>query len=189
VTGAGEDLRVGIGFDAHRFAPERPLILGGVRLRDTDGLQGHSDADVLVHAIMDALVGGAGMDDIGTLFPDSDPAYAGADSVALLASVTGLLRESGWEPVNVDAVVVCEEPRVAPHRRAMRERLAEAMGMAVGEVTLRGTTTEGMGFTGRGEGIAAQAVALVRQIRAPQPPSSTDGFRRARRRLPRGHRV
>lgn len=162
MSGPDAGLRVGVGFDAHRFAPDRPLVLGGVRLRDTDGLAGHSDADVLTHAVMDALLGAAGLDDIGTLFPDSDPAFAGADSVELLASVARLLREHGWEPVNVDAVVICEQPRVAPHRPAMRERLAAALGVEVERVNLRGTTTEGMGFTGRGEGIAVQAVALVR---------------------------
>ena len=153
--------RVGSGFDAHRFAPERPLVLGGVRLREKDGLEGHSDADVLTHAIMDALLGAAGLGDIGGLFPDTDAAFAGADSVDLLAVVGRLLREQGWEVVNVDAVVVCEEPRVAPHREAMQERLAEALGIDAGRVAVKGTTTEGMGFTGRREGIAAQAVALV----------------------------
>jgi len=156
-------LRVGMGFDAHRFAPERALVLGGLRLREQDGLLGHSDADVLTHAVMDALLGAAGLDDIGELFPDTDPAFAGADSVALLGAVVQLLRERGWEIVNVDAVVICEEPRIAPHRAAMRERLAGGMGVETDRVTLRGTTTEGLGFTGQREGIAAQAVALVRK--------------------------
>jgi 2-C-methyl-D-erythritol 2,4-cyclodiphosphate synthase len=154
-------LRVGLGYDAHTFTPERALVLGGLRLRERDGLGGHSDADVLAHAIMDALLGAAGLEDIGNLFPDADPAFAGADSLELLGQVAGILRHNGWEPVNVDAVVVCEEPRIAPHREAMRARLAEAMGVGVDQVGLRGTTTEGMGFTGRGEGIAAHAVALV----------------------------
>jgi 2-C-methyl-D-erythritol 2,4-cyclodiphosphate synthase len=154
-------LKVGLGLDAHRFASERALVLGGVRLREENGLEGHSDADVLTHAIMDALLGAAGLDDIGSLFPDDDPAFAGADSVELLGQVVGLLRENGWIPVNVDAVVVCEEPRVAPHKQAMRERLAAAMGLELEQVGLRGTTTEGMGFTGQREGIAAQAVVLV----------------------------
>ena len=154
-------LRVGLGMDAHRFAPGRALVLGGVRLRDKDGLEGHSDADVLTHAIMDALLGAAGMEDIGSLFPDDEPAFAGADSLKLLATVVGLLREQGWRPVNIDAVVICEEPRVAPHRQSMRERLAAAVGVEVDQVGLRGTTTERMGFTGKREGIAAQAVALI----------------------------
>lgn len=161
MSGGGPAFRVGLGVDAHRFAVDRPLILGGVRLRDTDGLAGHSDADVLTHAVMDALLGAAGLEDIGHYFPDSDPAYRGADSVLLLRRVVALVREAGWLPVNVDAVVVCEEPRVAPHRAAMRAVIAEAMELAVDRVGLRGTTTEGMGFPGRGEGILVQAVALV----------------------------
>ncbi len=165
MTGGACPCRVGIGFDAHRFAPERPLILGGVTLRQRNGLLGHSDADVLAHAIMDALLGAAGLEDIGALFPDCDPAYKGADSMELLASVAGLLREQRWIVVNVDAVVICEEPRIAPHRQAMRECLAGAMGVGVDRITLRGTTTEGMGYTGRGEGIAAQAVALIERMK------------------------
>ena len=157
-------LRVGLGYDAHRFVSDRPLVLGGVRLRETDGLEGHSDADVLVHAVMDALLGAAGMEDIGHYFPDSDPVYAGADSIKLLEAVAGLLREEGWSVCNVDVVVICEEPRIAPHRAAMKERLAAAMGIDADQVGIRGTTTEGMGFTGRREGIAAQAVALVERI-------------------------
>jgi 2-C-methyl-D-erythritol 2,4-cyclodiphosphate synthase len=164
VNGREPRLRVGVGIDAHRFAAERALVLGGVRLREKDGLEGHSDADVLTHAIMDALLGAAGMEDIGSLFPDTDSALTGADSVELLGSVVRLLRHHGWRPVNVDAVVVCEEPRVAPHRRAMRERLAAAMELEIERVTLKGTTTEGLGFTGRREGIAAQAVALVERV-------------------------
>ncbi len=155
------DLRIGLGLDAHRFVADRPLVLGGVRLRDHDGLQGHSDADVLTHAVMDALLGAAGLEDIGTLFSDGDPAFRGADSVELLGTVARLLDERGWRAVNVDAVIICEEPRVAPYREAMRARLAAALELDIDCVTLKGTTTEGLGFTGRGEGIAAQAVALV----------------------------
>jgi 2-C-methyl-D-erythritol 2,4-cyclodiphosphate synthase len=161
VTRDGAEYRVGMGFDAHRFAAERPLVLGGLRLKEQDGLLGHSDADVLAHAIADALLGAAGLGDIGGLFPDTDPAFAGADSLELLATVARLLRHHGWEMVNVDAVVICEEPRIAAHRADMRERLAAAMRVETDRVTLRGTTTEGMGFTGRREGIAAQAVALL----------------------------
>jgi 2-C-methyl-D-erythritol 2,4-cyclodiphosphate synthase len=153
--------RVGLGYDAHRFAPDRALVLGGVTLREHDGLLGHSDADVLVHAVMDALLGAAGLEDIGYYFPDTDPVFAGADSVDLLDAVVVLLRDRGWRPVNVDAVVICEEPRIAPHRARMRARLAAALGVEPDAVGIRGTTTEGMGFTGRREGIAAQAVALV----------------------------
>ncbi len=160
--------RVGVGIDAHRFAPDRALILGGVRFRDHDGLEGHSDADVLAHAIMDALLGAAGLEDIGHYFPDSDPAFQGADSLGLLTTVAMLVRNAGWEVANVDAVVVCEEPRIAPYRQEMRGRLARAMGVEPGQVGVRGTTTEGLGFTGRREGISAQAVALVERCRAPR---------------------
>jgi 2-C-methyl-D-erythritol 2,4-cyclodiphosphate synthase len=152
-------LRVGTGFDSHRFAPERPLVLGGVRLRETNGLLGHSDADALAHAVMDALLGAAGLEDIGKLFPDNDPQFAGADSIRLLGSVAALLRRNGCEPVNVDAVVICDEPRIGPHRTEMRARLAKAIGIPVEDVNVKGKTTEGLGA--HGEGIAVQAVALV----------------------------
>jgi 2-C-methyl-D-erythritol 2,4-cyclodiphosphate synthase len=168
VTAADPGLRVGLGYDAHRFAPDRALVLGGVRLREHDGLAGHSDADVLAHAIMDALLGAAGLEDIGHYFPDTDPAFAGADSLRLMAAVAALLGEKGWRTANVDAVVVCEEPRISPHRQAMRERLAAAIGVEPERVGLRGTTTEGMGFTGRREGIAAYAVALVERVPLPE---------------------
>lgn len=165
MTGARADLRVGLGVDAHRFAPERPLVLGGVRVRERDGLEGHSDADVVTHALMDALLGAAGLEDIGHFFPDDDPAFAGADSLHLLARVGDMLTKAGWQVVNADIVVVCEQPRIAPHREAMRARLAEALDLAPGRIGLRGTTTEGMGFTGRHEGIAAQAVVLLERPR------------------------
>lgn len=161
----GSDFRVGLGTDAHRFAPDRPLVLGGVRVRDRDGLSGHSDADVVAHALMDALLGAAGLEDIGHYFPDSDPAFAGADSMRLLARVAELIAREGWRVANVDIVVVCEQPRIAPHREAMRTRLAEVLSVAVDQIGLRGTTTEGMGFTGRQEGIVAQSVALLERPR------------------------
>ncbi|MGI5939439.1 MAG: 2-C-methyl-D-erythritol 2,4-cyclodiphosphate synthase [Thermoleophilia bacterium] len=154
-------IRVGLGCDAHRFDPERALVLGGVHLRESNGLRGHSDADVLVHAVVDALLGAAGLEDIGHLFPDSDPALAGADSIGLLQEVGDMVVADGWQIVNVDAVVICEEPRIAPHRAAMRGRMAAALGVGPERVGVRGTTTEGMGFTGRAEGIAAQAVVLL----------------------------
>ena len=166
MSGTASTYRVGVGVDVHRFAPDRALILGGVHLRDHDGLEGHSDADVLAHAIMDALLGAAGLEDIGHHFPDSDPAFKGADSLGLLTSVAILIRDAGWEVANVDAVVIGEEPRIAPHRQEMRDRLARAMGVEPDQVGVRGTTTEGLGFTGRREGISAQAVALVEQCRA-----------------------
>jgi 2-C-methyl-D-erythritol 2,4-cyclodiphosphate synthase len=166
VSDDGAVLRVGVGYDAHRFAlreqaPGRPLVLGGVRFRDDNGLEGHSDADVVVHAVMDALLGAAGLEDIGHFFPDSDEKYRGADSLKLLENVGRLLQDGGWRVVNVDAVVICEKPRIAPHRALMKARMAEALGVERDRVGVRGTTTEGMGFTGRGEGIAAEAVALV----------------------------
>lgn len=161
----GSDFRVGLGIDAHRFASDRPLLLGGVRVRDRDGLSGHSDADVVAHALMDALLGAAGLEDIGHYFPASDPAFADADSMGLLARVADLIARDGWRVANVDIVVVCEQPRIAPHREAMKTRLAEVMGVAVSRIGLRGTTTEGMGFTGRQEGIMAQSVALLERPR------------------------
>jgi 2-C-methyl-D-erythritol 2,4-cyclodiphosphate synthase len=130
-------------------------------LRERDGLAGHSDADVLVHALMDAVLGAAGLEDIGHYFPDDDPAFAGADSVELLERVVHLVREGGWAVANVDVVVVCEEPRIAPHRPAMKSVLAPVLGVGEAQIGIRGTTTEKLGFTGRGEGIFAQAVALL----------------------------
>lgn len=138
--------------------------MAGLRLREKDGLAGHSDADVLAHAVIDALLGASGLGDIGALFPDSDPAYKDAGSLGLLGTTVGVLREHGWAPVNVDVVVICEEPRIGPHRRAMRASLAAAMRLTPDQVGLKGKTTEGMGFTGRGEGIAAQAVVLIERV-------------------------
>ncbi len=176
------EIRVGLGVDAHRFCAERPLVLGGVRLREQNGLFGHSDADVLTHAIMDALLGAAGLGDIGQHFPDTDPAYAGADSLELLRKVAALVVGSGWHPVNVDAVVICEEPRIAPYREEMRKRLAWALGIADEQVGVRGTTTEGMGFTGRREGIAAQAVALVERCDREKTSAGEQGSKETGRR-------
>lgn len=153
--------RVGQGYDAHRFAPGRRLVLGGVEIEYPEGLAGHSDADVATHALMDALLGAAGLDDIGALFPDDDPAYAGASSVGLLREVMARVRAAGWVVGNVDLTIVCERPRLAPHRQAMRACLAGALGVDEDAVGLKATTTEGMGFEGRGEGIAASAVCLL----------------------------
>jgi len=153
--------RVGIGHDAHRFSAGRPLVLGGVRMDHPLGLAGHSDADVLTPAVIDALLGAAGLGDIGALFPDDDPAYEGADSIALLADVGARLAAAGWHAASIDAVVVCQAPRLAPHRDAMRANLADALGIDRWCVGVKGTTTEGMGFEGRGEGIAATAVCLL----------------------------
>ena len=157
-------LRVGHGYDVHRLTEGRALILGGVTVPFVRGLLGHSDADVLTHAVMDALLGAAALGDIGKLFPDSDAAYAGADSIALLERVTALLREHGWQVGNVDATVVAQAPRLAPYVPEMRRRLAEAMGLDVDCVSVKATTEERLGFTGSGEGMAAHAVALIERL-------------------------
>ncbi len=157
------EYRVGTGFDAHALEPGVPLVLGGVRIEHPTGLAGHSDGDVLAHALTDAVLGAAGMEDIGALFPSGDPALHGADSVELLRQAWEKVRAAGWELVNADVVLVGEEPRLAPHRAAMRERLAGALGVEPERVAVRATTTDGLGFTGRREGLAAQAVALLRR--------------------------
>ena len=157
-------LRVGHGYDVHRLVEGRALILGGVTVPFDRGLLGHSDADVLTHAVMDALLGAAALGDIGKLFPDSDAAYAGADSIALLERVTALLREHGWQVGNVDATVVAQAPKLAPYIPETRRRLAEAMGLDVDCVSVKATTEERLGFTGSGEGMAAHAVALIERL-------------------------
>jgi 2-C-methyl-D-erythritol 2,4-cyclodiphosphate synthase len=157
------DFRVGTGFDAHALQDGVPLTLGGVRIEHPRGLAGHSDGDVLAHALTDAVLGAAGLEDIGALFPSGDPALHGADSVELLRQAWARVQEDGWELVNVDVVLIGEEPRLAPHRTAMRARLAAALGVEPERVAVRATTTDGLGFTGRKEGLAAQAVALLRR--------------------------
>jgi 2-C-methyl-D-erythritol 2,4-cyclodiphosphate synthase len=154
--------RSGIGYDAHVFAEDRPLVLAGVRLRSRRGLLGHSDADVVCHAVCDALLGAIAAGDIGQHFPDSDPQYARVSSLSLLGRVSNLVREAGWDIENVDAVVIAEQPRIDPYIADMRHALAGAMATEIERVNVKATTTEGMGFTGRGEGIASQAVALLR---------------------------
>ena len=155
------DIRVGTGFDVHAFAEGRALILGGVSIKHPVGLLGHSDADVLTHAVMDALLGACAMGDIGKHFPDTDPAYEGADSLALLRHCTDLLETYGWRVGNVDATVIAQAPKLAPHIDRMRVNLAAAMGIDLSRVSVKATTTEHLGFTGRKEGIAAQAATLV----------------------------
>jgi len=152
--------RVGLGLDVHRFAddPARPLVLGGVVCTDERGLAGHSDADVVAHACADALLGAAGLGDLGEHFPDTDPRWRGADSIALLAEVASMVRAAGWTPVNIDCTVVCEAPKLAPVRAAMVERLSTAVGAGV---TVKATRPEQLGALGRREGIACLAVALV----------------------------
>ena len=157
------DYRVGTGFDAHAFEDGVPLVLGGVRIEHPRGMAGHSDGDVLAHALTDALLGAAGMEDIGALFSSDDPALEGADSVELLRQAWRRVREAGWGLANADVVLIGEEPRLAPHRTEMRARLAGALGVDAELVAVRATTTDKLGFTGRREGLAAQAVALLRR--------------------------
>jgi 2-C-methyl-D-erythritol 2,4-cyclodiphosphate synthase len=160
---AGGPLRAGIGFDTHRLDPGRPLILGGVHVEDAPrGLAGHSDADVLTHAVIDALLGAAGLGDIGEHFPDTDECWRDADSLELLRAVVQQLADADYKPANIDATLACEEPKLAPFRDEIRTRLAEAAGLEPGAVNVKFTTGEGMGFVGRGEGIAALAIATVR---------------------------
>ena len=151
----------GIGWDSHRFAEGRRLLLGGVELAHDRGLAGHSDADVLAHALIDALLGAAGLGDIGQHYPDTDERWREADSMALLHEVAGFLREHGWTVRHLDATVLCEAPRLDPHRDEMRARLADSVGIAPLDVNVKFSTGEGMGFVGRGEGVAALAVATV----------------------------
>jgi 2-C-methyl-D-erythritol 2,4-cyclodiphosphate synthase len=158
-------MRVGIGYDVHRLVEGRPLVLGGVTIPHATGLYGHSDADVLAHAVMDALLGAAGLGDIGRHFPDTDSTYAGADSLGLLRQVTAKITAEGFQVVNVDCVVIAQRPRLMPHLDRMKERLAEALGCPAGAVNVKATTTEGLGFAGREEGIAAQAVCLLAEER------------------------
>ena len=158
-----DDLRVGAGFDAHAFGDGRRLVLAGVEIEHARGLVGHSDADLVAHAVTDALLGAAGREDIGHLFPSENPALEGASSVDLLARVWGELAAEGWALVNVDAIVIMQEPRIAPYRSAMREALSAALATEVERVTVRASTTVRLGFAGRGEGAACQAVALLRR--------------------------
>ena len=154
-------MRIGIGYDIHRFQPGRKLVLGGVQFPDETGLAGHSDADVLLHAIIDAILGAASLGDIGSHFPPDQPVYAGADSVVLLRQAAARVRETGHEIESLDSTVIAERPRLSPHLGAMRERIADALGVGPGRVNVKATTNEGIGAIGRGEGIAAMAVALL----------------------------
>ena len=154
-------MRIGHGYDAHRLAEGRRLVIGGVEIPYERGLLGHSDADVLAHAVMDAILGALALGDIGAQFPDSDPAYAGADSVALLGRVRAMAEQRGWRVGNVDATIVAQAPKLAPHIPRMRRRLAGACGVPEEDVSVKATTEEHMGFTGSGEGISAHAVCLL----------------------------
>ncbi len=157
-------LRIGHGYDVHRLVEGRRLILGGVEVPHTLGLLGHSDADVLTHAVMDALLGAAGLGDIGRHFPDTDPAYAGADSLKLLDYVVELLEAQGWKVGNVDATILAQRPKLAPHLEQMRENLAARMKVEPEQVNVKATTEEKLGFTGAEEGIAAHAVCLLERV-------------------------
>lgn len=161
--------KIGLGYDVHAFADGRALVLGGVRIPHERGLHGHSDADVLVHAVMDAILGAMREGDIGKHFPDTDPAYAGISSIELLGRVGALVRERGYRVLDVDSVLVLEEPKIAPHREEMRRTIAGALGLDVSSVGIKATTTEGLGFEGRREGVAAQAVALVERLETQEP--------------------
>ena len=154
-------VRAGIGYDVHRLEPGVPLWLGGVQVDYESGLAGHSDGDVLVHAIVDAMLGAAGLGDIGAHFPSSDPQYRGAPSLIFLKTVADLLEREGWQVVNLDATIVAERPRLAPYVQNMREKIAETAGLSPAQVNIKCTTTDGLGFPGRGEGIGAMAVATV----------------------------
>lgn len=156
-------MRVGLGYDSHRLAEGRKLILGGVEIPYERGLDGHSDSDVLTHAVIDALLGAAGLGDIGHHFPDTDERWRGADSILLLEQVVAMLAERGLGVVNVDCTVIMEAPKVSPHREAIRARLAAALGVAEGQVNVKASTGERMGFVGRGEGAAALAIAGVEE--------------------------
>lgn len=157
-------MRIGHGYDVHRLVEGRKLILGGVEIPYEKGLLGHSDADVLTHAVMDALLGAAALGDIGKWFPDNDPAYRGADSIALLCRVTELLTQQGWRVGNLDTTVLAQAPKLASYLPSMRERLAQACGVPVSQISVKATTEEGLGFTGSGEGIAAHAVCLLEAL-------------------------
>lgn len=156
-------MRVGMGYDVHKLTEGRDLILGGVKIPWEKGLLGHSDADVLIHAVMDALLGASALGDIGKHFPDTDPAYKGISSLKLLEYVMDLLEKNGFSVGNVDAVIIAQKPKMAPHIPQMRENLAEAMRIPEARVNVKATTEEGLGFTGRGEGIASQAVCLLEE--------------------------
>ena len=158
-------LRIGHGYDVHRLAAGRSLILGGVTIPYDRGLDGHSDADVLTHAVMDALLGAIAAGDIGKLFPDTDPAYAGISSLKLLAEVGRLLAEKGYAVVNIDAVLLAQAPKVGPYRQQMAENMAAALNIAPEQVNVKATTEEGLGFTGDGSGMAAHAVVLVEKVK------------------------
>ena len=155
-------MRIGMGYDVHKLTEKRKLILGGVDIPYEKGLLGHSDADVLIHAIMDAILGAASLGDIGKHFPDTDPAYEGISSIKLMEHVAGLLREHGFEIGNIDATVIAQRPKLAAYIPQMRQNMADALGIEVSQINVKATTEEGLGFTGAGQGIASQAICLLK---------------------------
>ena len=157
-------MRIGIGYDVHRLTEGRKLVLLGVEIPYEKGLLGHSDADVAAHALMDAMLGALALGDIGALYPDKDPAYEGIDSMLLLADVRKHIEEAGYSVGNADVTIICQAPKLAPYRETMRERIAEVLGIPKDRISVKATTEEGLGFTGRGEGIAAQAAVLLKEI-------------------------
>lgn len=154
-------MRIGTGYDSHRFDDARPLVLGGVSIPDHAGLRGHSDGDAIAHAVIDAILGAAGAGDVGSHFPPSDETWKDADSMVLLRKAGEILRQTGWEVTNIDVTVVCETPKIRPVASAMRERLADVLRVSADRVSIKGKTNEGMGWIGRGEGLAVHAVALI----------------------------
>ncbi|WP_031553816.1 2-C-methyl-D-erythritol 2,4-cyclodiphosphate synthase [Oribacterium sp. FC2011] len=157
-------MRIGTGYDVHKLVPGRKLILGGVTVPYELGLDGHSDADVIVHAIMDALLGAAALGDIGQHFPDNDPAYKGADSIKLLKEVGNILKKEGYKVVNIDSTIIAQRPKLMTFLPEMRKNVADALGLDINQVSIKATTEEHLGFTGRGEGISSQAVALIENL-------------------------
>lgn len=154
-------MRVGIGYDVHKLVVDRDLIVGGIKIDYEKGLLGHSDADVLTHAIMDALLGAAALGDIGKHFPDTAKEYEGSDSIALLGVVKEMLKEQNYKVLNIDAIIIAQEPKMSPHIMAMREKISSTLGISVDDVNIKATTEEGLGFTGSKEGISSQAIALI----------------------------
>ncbi len=163
MTNNNNDIRVGIGYDVHKLTENRKLILGGVEIKYEKGLDGHSDADVLIHALMDALLGAAALGDIGKYFPDSDKEYKGADSIDLLKHVGELLKNHGYAVINIDSVIAAQEPKLAPFIELMRSNISSALNIDTDRVSVKATTTERLGFEGRGEGISAQAVCSIKK--------------------------
>ena len=159
--GSRQQFRVGVGYDSHRLGAGNGVLLGGVRIPSDQSLVGHSDADAVAHAVTDALLGAAALGDIGAMFPDTDPAHKGRDSIAMLGAAVQRVREAGWVPVNIDVTVVAEAPKIGPHRNAIRARLSAALGVGIDGISVKGKTNEGMGWIGRGEGVAVMAVASI----------------------------